>query len=1041
MKKTLGLDLGTNSIGWSLIEEDGKGKPVGLIDCGTRIFIKAVEEKTPTPKNHKRRQARMARRLLQRRARRRRRLENYLISLGLLPAEVRNPEKRESVLNAIGKPENVHASEAQAMADPYALRAKALDERLDPYELGKVLLHLVSRRGFQSNRKTLFSDMLDDPDVQEILSEMEREDGEKSAGEEKEESAFKAAIHDLQLAIEDKGCRTLGEYLNSLPLAERKRNRRTGREMYKYELSEILREQSNHHAVLTEAVKQEIGHIIFFQRPLRISKDTVGFCSLEKKSRRSSMARLEFQRFRYLQDINNLQYDYEQVNPETGEITGLGIKLGPEDRNKLKELLEQQRTVSWAGIKKHLGLPKAVKFNLEATTKTKGIAGNQTACSIRSVLGSRWDSMTPEQQSMLVEDLISFEKKLALKNRLVRHWGLSAREAVQLVACDLPDGYGNLSLKAIRKLLPFLENGMRYDEARIAAGYTYEMKEQEKPADRLPSPPQIRNPIVQKALYEVRRVVNAVIAAYGKPDSIRIELPRELTMSKSQKDSYMKKQKENQKANERADTAYAEVRMANPHLKLGARPSNDDRLRFRLWEEQEYKCLYTGKTISMTELFSSAVDIDHILPYSRTVNDSYLNKAVVMATVNREKGNRTPFEAFSGNTDRWEQIVLRARKLHPQKYKAVMQQELGSVEGFINSQLTDTAYISREVHTYVSCLGSDVSVTKGIITSWLRRQWGLNSLLGSEVKNREDHRHHAIDATVVALTSRRLYMDIVHAAERGRDIHVAEPWPGFRDVLQQRLEKVIVSHAPVRKLVGAFHEETGYGVQEKEGGGHRVVCRKSLDERFDAKQVEKVLDPHLKELLKGHLEKFGNNAKLAFSNENRPCYGKGQAPLRHVRIIAAENFNPDSHLVVRDARGKPYRYHPYGNNHHVEILRHKETGKIRGEFVTTWQAAQRVRRDRSLLFKTDHGPEWEFLMALCISDLVMIGRGNDKTCYRVQSLDPDGGRLVLREHTAATLNNDSQKIRKSINALVNELSMKPVSISPLGHIRYDQKSN
>src|SRR5690606_22679830 len=195
MKKILGLDLGTNSIGWSLIHEAMDGTPKELIDCGVRIFIKAVEEKTPTPKNHKRRQARMARRLIQRRARRRHRLENYLIKLGLLPKEIKNTEVRESILNNIGCiQKEIEDKLKDIPVDPYFLRTKALDENLEPYELGRVLLHLVSRRGFQSNRKTLFSDMLDDPDVQELLEEMEREEGESINPEEREEGAFKQAI-------------------------------------------------------------------------------------------------------------------------------------------------------------------------------------------------------------------------------------------------------------------------------------------------------------------------------------------------------------------------------------------------------------------------------------------------------------------------------------------------------------------------------------------------------------------------------------------------------------------------------------------------------------------------------------------------------------------------------------------------------------------------------------------------------------------------------------------------------------------------------
>ena len=164
-KYILGLDLGSNSIGWALLRANAAGKPTGLVDLGSRIFNKAVEDKTPKPKNEKRRDSRLARRVVQRRARRRQRMLNYLVRLNLLPTNLKDSSQLEKVLNELG--------------DPYCLRAKALDSPLGGYELGRVFLHLVQRRGFLSSRKTLLGqEMLDDPDVQEVLAEL----GEDTAG-------------------------------------------------------------------------------------------------------------------------------------------------------------------------------------------------------------------------------------------------------------------------------------------------------------------------------------------------------------------------------------------------------------------------------------------------------------------------------------------------------------------------------------------------------------------------------------------------------------------------------------------------------------------------------------------------------------------------------------------------------------------------------------------------------------------------------------------------------------------------------------------
>lgn len=1018
-----GFDLGTNSIGWAVIAEDGAGAPRDLVAIGSRIFLKAVEDKTPTPKNLKRRMARLARRVVQRRARRRQQLQNYLLSLGLLPLTVRDSSCREAVLNALG--------------DPYILRAKALDEQLDPHQLGRAIAHLGMRRGFQSNRKTLLSDMADDPDVMEMLAELEQESAEgKSEADAlrlKEESQFKADISALQAQIDASGARTLGEFLSRLPATVRKRNRRTGREMLRHELESILAAQV--HPSLTEATRQEIAHIIFHQRPIRWDSRTIGNCSLEPKRRRAAMARLEFQRFRMLQDINHIRYDYPQVDQTTGEIRGIGLALTADDRTRLMTKLDGQRTMKWSAIKSALGLPRTVHFNLEQGTK-KGLGGNSTACSIRRVIGDgAWESMHESKRHELVEDLLKFEKKGALKTRLIEHWGFDIRTAIGLATLELEAGYANLSLKAIKRILPFLEEGMIYSDARQAAGYGYEVATIEA-KDRLPPPGDLRNPVVNKALHEFRRVCNALVAEHGKPKAVRIELPRELTMNKKRKDAFEKQQKDNQNANEQAKEQYGNVRSANPQLGLPEYPKRNDLIKYRLWKEQEGLSAYSGRAISLTELFSAAVEVDHVLPYSRSLDDSYMNKVVAFVSENRDKGNRTPHEAYSGLGEAWEQLIQRCRKYPSAKRNRILREKLDGIDDFINSQLSDTAYISSQVKDYVRVLGCDVSVSKGQLTAWLRHRWGLNSLLGSDEKNRTDHRHHAIDATVTALVSRGLYQQVVHLAEQdplggSPDVITIEaPFADLRSVLNAKLDRLVVSHDAIKKLSGAFHEETGYGAQ-KTSQGVRIVYRKPLNQQFDAKQIAKVADPTLKEFLASHLASHGDNPKVAFSEANRPRFSPTKAQIRHVRVIASESFNADSYLQVK-INGKTVRLHPFGNNHHVEVVRDIKTGKYRGVFVNTWQAAQRIRRDKQRVIQTDHGDDVEFVMALHINDMVVARKNDVPGIYRVQKLDPANNRIVLRSHTAATLDNPAEELVATIPKLMSVAGMRLLRLNVLG---------
>lgn len=1025
-KTVFGFDLGTNSIGWAVLQEDGAGQPGALLDMGVRIFNKAVEDKTPTPKNQKRRKMRLARRVVQRRARRRQRLQNYLIHLGLLPMDVRDSSQRETCLNQLG--------------DPYALRAKGLDQGLSPFELGRAVLHLGMRRGFQSNRKTFLSDMLDDPDVQEMLAELEHESDEGKTEADKarlqEEGQFKQAIHDLQQGIDAAGCRTLGQYLHQQPVSERKRNRRTGREMIRHELQLLLHLQAAHHPMLTDAVRQEIEHIIFHQRPLRWDRDSIGACSLEKHRQRAAVARLEYQRFRLLQDLNNIRYDYPRIDESTGEILGLNLALSATDREKLLARLENQREMKWSAVRKLIGLGKEISFNLEKGSKTKGLTGNSTACTLQGIVGEAvWQAMGPDKQAALVEDLLKFEKKAPLKKRLIHHWGLDVRTAINLATVELEPGHANLSLKAIRRLLPFMMQGMRYDEARVAAGYGYAV-EQKAVLARLPAPADLRNPIVNKALHEFRRVCNALIATYGKPAAIRIELPRELGLSGKRKAAFEKQQKANQQANETAGVKYNEVREANPQLALPTYPRKMDKLKYRLWLEQGGVSLYSNRAISMTRLFSADVEVDHILPYSRSLDDSYMNKALAFASENRDKGNRTPYEAYSGNFEQWEQLVQKVRHLPEKKRNNLLCKELDGIDDFINSQLVDTAYLSREVYAYVQVLGCDVSVSKGVLTAWLRHSWGLNPLLGGGEKNRADHRHHAIDAAVISTVSRSFYQRLIREVrsrgERLEGLDFPAPFASFRDVLAEKLAGLIVCHDPIRKLSGALHEETAYGVQTTTTG-ERVLYRKTVDGNFDAKQINRVADAGLRQQLLAHLEKFPD-AKIAFSEANRPVLHPNQGPVRHVRLIAAESFNPNSYLTIRDKNGRIRKLYPYGSNHHVEIVRDKASGKVRGIFVNMWEAAQRAHRYHQPMVQRDHGPDTEFLMALHINDMVTIESDGQHKVYRVQNLDPGGKRLMLRSQIAATLDNKEQGLLISILKLVDGYKAKPLNINILGHV-------
>lgn len=1004
-KRILGLDLGSNSLGWALLEETD-GSVNGFIDIGCRIFSKAVEETVPTPKNVKRRDMRLGRRVIQRRSRRKQRMLNYLVSLGLLPVELQGNTQPEILLNKIG--------------NPYQLRAQALDRPLTDHEFGRVLLHFVARRGFLSSKKQVAGDLVDDPDTIAYLDELDEQ-----PTKDKNEGAFKADITEVRNAIHTSGYRTLGEYLNSLERGECKRNRshegghlRTDRKMYQDEINAIWEKQSQYFTHLPNDFMDDnkgIKQIIFYQRPLKLKKDRIGKCSLEPKKYRAARARLEVQRFRYLQDINNLKYFEREIYQWVG--------INKDQKKKLIEYFECHAKINIRTLKKLLGFDKHYKFNLEM----KDLKGNITACDIRPILNDIWDNYGPERQLLLVEDLLSIKKKSVLKKRLVKHWKLSTSQAVQLCLLEFEPGHSSHSLKAINKLLPYLEAGLIYPDARVKAGYGYEV-ETIKAQDKLGVPPETANPIVNKAMHELKRVINAIIKQHGKPDVVRIEMARDLEMNTRRYKDNEARQAKNKKENEKAVEAYKS-------LNLGKYPSYTDKIKYRLWQEQKHFCAYSVEPIPLNAIFTAAVEIDHILPYKKSLDDSYMNKVLCYTAENRNKGDRTPKDAWGENKKKWNQITqaLNTWKGLDSKVGRFFQTEEDlKSRDFISSQLNDTRYISTLAIGYVSQLGCDTTTCKGQTTSWLRHQWGLNELIGeTDKKVRTDHRHHALDAAVIACVDRRLYQQIL-AWTKNTEIKLKAdtPYPEFKNELAEHLKHLIVSHDIQRKLSGSLHKETGAGYIEKHGG---LVYRKTLNANFSKKNVKNIVDKTIKELVVSHLSKHDDDPKKAFSDNVVVYHMDNKTPIKRVRVLQSEvtlKKLKKNKLGIKNKDANVFKWMSYGNMHHVEIIQNKKTGRYKGEFITMAEAhrramtgtnsAQHRNIEREQIIQQNHGDDWTFIMVLHINDLVSLELGNNKQeFYRVQKLNKGGGGIQLRLHTAATLGNKSEEIIKAVSILMN----------------------
>ncbi|CAG1065673.1 CRISPR-associated endonuclease Cas9 [uncultured bacterium] len=966
--KVLGLDLGTASIGFALIEHDNYGEPECIISTGVRRFEEVVDLKSRVPKNQARRAARSSRRTLARRRMRRERMIEVLVQAGLLP---QTQEERLELFRA---------------TDPYELRKKALDSKLKNYELGRVFYHLSQRRGFQSNRKA----------------------------KKEEERGLLEQISILRRQIADGGFRTLGEYQASMP---EKRRLHTERAMYNHEFAFIWSTQQTFNALLTPELKISVHKVIFHQRPLKVQKFLVGKCSFEPSKRRAARAVLEAQRFRMLQDVNNLAVK----NP----VTRAYRPLSSEERAKLLALLEKSKNVGWKRARRILKLHEGEVFNLEEGGKDE-LAGDRTSHAIRSVVGAGWDELPFEKKTALVTDMLTIDNEAGFLNRMKSHWGFSESAAEKLATIELEPGYTRLSRKAITNILTFLEQGLTYDKAASEAGYNHSSPGEKSSLDSLREPPDIRNPVVKKALHETRKVVNAVIRRFGKPGLIRIEMARDMKLTKRQKEKLIKEQNVRKKENERArNILNGEFGIQNP--------THEDILKYKLWTECGMVCPYTGTSISRQMLFSSDVDVEHILPYSRTLDDSYMNKTLCIATENRGvKKGHTPFEAYGGDQEKYESILQRVRALPYPKMRKFETKELDTGE-FISRQLNDTRYICVEVKKYLEGLGVQIEVGRGDITAALRRCWRLNAILapdGDNEKFRGDHRHHAIDALVAALTTRSFFTKVAVNSCRSADLAPGQrgftldtPWPGFLNDAASAVEGIVVSHAHTRRLSGALHEETAFGYDEREDV---FVYRKPLN-LLTPKMLEQIRDAKVKGLILKRLEDFDGDLKKAFTEPLLHLDGKTQ--IKSVRI--GVKCNHSSVQPVCDRSGGKYKFFQLGNNHHVEIIEDVSTGKRKGIFVTTLEAARRARIEKSCVVRRDHGPGWKFVMSLCANDMFEAEIDGVKKIYRVQKMSGPINQIVLREHWVSDSSSAGPGI---LRATPNTLRGRKIGVDCLGSI-------
>lgn len=991
----LGLDIGAESVGWAVLQGE-PDRPARITATGIRSFDAAVEGDYETGKDVSRaaarRQARMPRRQTWRRQWRRRKLLRILQKAGLVPeGDLSSPQSIHELIRELDATIRAVRPELNdAHTAPYILRRLALDQPLAPHEIGRAIHHLAQRRGFLSNRKT--------------------DRAQKDTGQ------VKAAIGDLEKKIDAAKARTLGEYFASLdPTEERIRRRWTSRRMYEHEFEAIwLAQRAHHPAVLTDDLKATVHDAIFFQRPLKSQKHLIGRCSLMPARRRARLALRIAQRFRVLQKVNDLTV--------RDGIEQRG--LTPQQRRIILDALAVKEEVRFSTLKnkKHLALPRTATFSHEEGGEKK-LVGNRTDARLRAVFGDRWNDFTETERDQVVEDVLSFEKGDALERRAVTRWGLAAEQAARLAhEVALEDGYAAHCVPALRRLVKEMENGTPYATARkklFPESYeTTEVYHELPPLAKVARFRDIRNPAVVRALTELRKVVNAVIREHGKPDVIRIELARHLKKPRKVRKAISERNRENQRERDAARQAIiAEAAIPSP--------SNSDIEKYRLAEECNWTCPYTGKPITMPALYGPApqFDIEHILPLSRSLDNTFFNKTLCHHEENRNrKAKRTPYEAYAGDAQRYHEILERVSRFNgPARAEKLRRFKLDEIpEGFTDRQLTDTAYTSRLAADYVGLLYANgrrrVQVSSGGVTHHLRNALMLSAVLGDGgPKTRDDHRHHAVDAVAVALSSRAMVKRLADAAANAQEqgarrpfLGMKDPWPGFLEDVRAAIDRIVVSHRVDRRLAGALHDETNYSkphvlVKNINGKPKKLEYRHVRYElsKLSSTQVRDIVDPVVRRLVQAKLAEIGTEPKKAFaSDDNLPAHttrNGGTIPIRKARIRKRTN-------IIEIGQGPTRRWVAPGANHHMEIVAILDANgkptKWDGHVVSRYEALQRKRRGE-LVYRRDFGDGRRFLFSLAPSEMFVLD--SDKV-----GLGPFVVRGVSEREIAFVFHNDAR---------------------------------
>ncbi|ABR73754.1 CRISPR-associated protein, Csn1 family [Actinobacillus succinogenes 130Z] len=1009
----LGLDLGIASVGWAVVEIDEQENPQRLIDVGVRTFDRAEVLKTGESLALARRLARSSRRLVKRRA------ERIKKAKRLLKAE-----------NLLLSADEILPNEA------WQLRVKGLDQKLERQEWAAVLLHLLKHRGYLSQRKN------------------------ESKSENKELGALLSGVAINHQILQSAEYRTPAEIaVNKFQAEEGHIRNQRGAYTHTFSRLDLLAEMEllfqrqatlgNPHT--STKLLENLTALLMWQKPALAGEailKMLGKCTFEPTEYKAAKNSYSAERFVWLTKLNNLRILEQGAERALTDNERFALLDQPYEKAKLtyaqvRTLLGLSDEAIFKGLRYQGEDKKAVETK---TTLMEVKAYHQIRKALEGLdLKAEWNEL--KNNPALLDEIGTAFSLYKTDDDIHRYLDGKLSESVLNALLENLnfDKFIQLSLKALQQILPLMLQGQRYDEA-VSAIYGDHYGKKSDEIDRLlPNIPtdEIRNPVVLRTLTQARKVINAVVRLYGSPARIHIETGREVGKSYQDRKKLEKQQEENRKQRENAVKKFKEY-----FPNFVGEPKGKDILKMRLYELQQAKCLYSGKSLELYRLLEKGyVEVDHALPFSRTWDDSFNNKVLVLANENQNKGNATPYEWLDGknNSEGWQHFVARVQTsgFSYAKKQRVLIQELDE-KSFIERNLNDTRYVARFLCNHIAdnmlLTGKGkrkVFASNGQITALLRGCWGLQ-----KVRENND-RHHALDAVVVACSTKsmqdkitkfvkykegRLFKDKKDGVYKGERInretgeiislHFPTPWKFFKENVEIRIfsenpklelenrlpdypqynhefvQPLFVSRMPTRKMTGQGHMETVKSAKRLDKGLSVLKVPLTQLKLSDLERmVNREREMALYEALKECLEQFGNDPAKAFAE---PFYKKGGALVKAVRVEQTQK----SGVLVRNGNG--VADNATGSIVRVDVF--TKGGKYFLVPIYTWQVAKGILPNKAVIQGKDES-EWEemdenavFQFSMHKNDLIKVKTKKGEIFGYFNGLDRATGSIEIEEH-------------------------------------------